>query len=172
MLDTYVVSARLSVHPSDVRSTVEQWHESLPAVTLTRRSMRVGNRCWLATTPDKGSSDPLELYRLRGIVWMYGRPIRVMLEFSVWSATVSQVMLRPAHLAWPVQSERYGRRAAQVLRDVVASVTSQPAPLVANPWRKARCPGSGFRSLRGLRPRTAVLQRIPARWQTTPTHGR
>jgi hypothetical protein len=171
VLDTYVVSTRLSAHPSDVRSTVEQWHESLPAVTLTRRFRRVGSRCWLATT-DKGSSDPLELYRLRGIVWMYGRPIRVMLEFSVWSATASQVMLRPAHLAWPVRSERYGRRVAQVLRDVVASVTAQPAPLVANPWRKARCPGSGIRSLRGLSPRSAVFRRIPARTQTTPIHGR
>jgi hypothetical protein len=131
VIDTYVVSTMLSVHPSNVRCAVEEWHQSLPAVTLARRSMRVGSHFWLATTPHRASCDPIELYRARGLLWMNGRPIRVMLEFSMWSATVSQVTLRPAHLAWPVQSERYGRRAAQVLEGVVTSLTSQSAPLAA-----------------------------------------
>jgi hypothetical protein len=127
--DTHFVSTTLSIHPSDVRSTVEEWHQGLPAVTFARR-MRCGSRLWLATKSHQVSSDPLELYRVRGLLWMFGRSIRVELEFSIWSYTITQVALRPANLAWPVCTEQYGRRAARILEDVVASVTSQGAPLV------------------------------------------
>lgn len=161
-MDSYVVSKRLGVHPSDVRSAVEGWHERLPAATLGRRSIRVGSRFWLAANPHKASSDPLELYRVRGLLWLFGRPIRVMLEFSVWSDTVSEVALRPANLAWPVCTERYGRRAARVLEDVVASVTSQRAPLVAHPRGATPRLVSGFRPLRGLSPSSTRLDPVPS----------
>ena len=172
MLDSYVVSTKLSVHPSDVHSAVEDWHQSLPAITLGRRSMRAGSRFWLATSPHQRSSDPLELYRIRGLLWMNGRPIRVVLEFSMWSATVSQVALRPAKLTWPVCTERYGRRAARVLEDVATSLISQSAPLVARPCEATPHFVSGFRPLRGFSTRSGVLQRVSAGWQTTPTQGR
>jgi hypothetical protein len=172
MMDTYVVWRRLSVHPSDVRSAAEGWHERLPAV-LGSGPMRVESRFWLATKgPHEASSDPLELYRVRGVLWMFGRPIRVMLEFSIWSNTVSQVALRPAKLTWPVCTERYGRRAAQVLEDVATSLTSQSAPLVARPCEATPHFVPGFRPLRGFSTGSAVLQSVPARWQTTPTQSR
>jgi len=164
VLDSCVVSTKLRVHPSDVQSAVEEWHQSLPAVTLDRRTMRVGSRFWLATAPHQRSADPLELYRVRGVLWMNCRPIRVMLEFSMWSATVSEVALRPAKLTWPVCTERYGRRAARVLEDVATSLISQSAPLVARPCEATPDFVSGFRSLRGFSTKSAVLQRVPARW--------
>jgi len=164
VLDSCVVSTKLRVHPSDVHSAVEEWHRSLPAVTLGHRSMRVGSRFWLATAPHQRSSDPLELYRVRGLLWMNCRPIRVMLEFSMWSVTVSQVALRPAKLTWPVCTERYGRRAARVLEYVATSLTSEVALLVARPCEATPHFVSGFRPLRGFSTRSAVLQRVPTRW--------
>ena len=149
MTNTYVVSTRLNVHPSKLNSAVECWYESLPAVAFPRR-VRVGSRLWLATTRHQASSDPLELYRVQGVLWLYGRPIRVELEFSIWSDTVSQVALRPANLAWPVRTEQYERRAAQVLDDVVASVTYQSAPLVAQTCVSAPRLVPDFQPLSGL----------------------
>jgi hypothetical protein len=67
------------------------------------------------------------LYTVRGVLWMKGRPIRVTLEFSIWSATVSELALRPARFAWPVRTERYVRWAAHVLEDVAGSVTGRVA---------------------------------------------
>ena len=164
MLESCVVSTKLRVHPSDVHTAVEEWHQSLPAVTLGRRTMRVASRFWLATAPHQRSADPLELYRVQGLLWMNCRPIRVMLEFSMWSATVSQVALRPAKLTWPVCTERYGRTAARVLKDVASCLASQSAPLVDRPCETTPQFVSGFRPRRSFNTRSAVLRRIPARW--------
>ena len=160
-MDTHVVSRRLSVHPSDVRNAVEGWYERLPAV-LGSGPMRVESRFWLATKgPHEASSDPLELYRVRGVLWMFGRPIRVTLEFSIWSNAVSQVALRPAKLTWPVCTERYGRRAAQVLEDVAASLISQTAPRIARPCEATPHFVSDLRPLRGFSTGSAVLRARP-----------
>jgi hypothetical protein len=125
MIDTTFVSKRLSVHPSSVHTAVGKWHRSLPSVTMARGCVRFGHRLWLAADAQQASSDPLQLYAVRSILWMNGQPIRVDLEFSMWSATVSQLAFRPAHLAWPVRSERYACRAAQVLEDVGGSIAGR-----------------------------------------------
>ena len=166
MTNTYFVSTKLNVHPSKLYSAVEKWHQSLPAVTPARR-VRFGSRFWLATTRRRASSDPLELYRVRGLLWLYGRPVRVELEFSIWSDTLSQVALRPADLAWPVRTERYRRRARQALEDVVTSVTSQCAPLVARSCASAPRFVPGFRPRRGLSPSSTKFEPVPS-----PVHAR
>ena len=84
--------------------------------------VRFENRLWLAAMPEQRNADPDQLYAVRGILWMNGRPIRVSLECSMWSDTVSQLAVRPAGLAWPVRTDRFGRRAVQVLEDVVGAV--------------------------------------------------
>jgi hypothetical protein len=127
VIDTSFVSTKLSVHPSSVHTAVGKWHQSLPSVTMAHGCVRFGHRLWLATKCQQASSDPLELYAVRGILWMNGRPIRVKLEFSMWSATVSQLAFTPAHLGWPVRTERYARRAAQFLEDVAGSIAEQVA---------------------------------------------
>jgi hypothetical protein len=127
MIDTAFVSTRLNLHPSSAQSALTEWHQSLPPVTRAREFVRCENRLWLAALPEQGNSDPNQLYAVRGILWVNGRPIRVGLECSMWSHTVSQLALRPAHLAWPVRNGRYGRRAAQVLEDVVESLMGMAA---------------------------------------------
>jgi hypothetical protein len=116
MIDTTFVSTRLSVPPSRIHTAIGKWHQSLPSITMARRYVRFGHRLWLATESQLASSDPLQLYAVRGILWMNGQPIRVDLEFSKWSATVSELALRPAHLAWPVRTERYACRARRSSR--------------------------------------------------------
>ena len=161
MTNTYFVSTKLNVHPSKLYSAVEKWHQSLPATTPARR-VRLGSRFWLATTRHQASSDPFELYRVRGLLWLYGRPVRVELEFSIWSDALSQVALRPANLAWPVCTEQYRRRATQALEDVVASVTSHPEPLVARTCASAPRFVPGFRPLQGLSPSSTRLEPVPS----------
>jgi hypothetical protein len=129
VLDSYVVSTTLNVHPRDVRRAATQWHQSLPACA-TGGSVRFTRRFWLATKPDEASVDPLEYYRVRGIVWLFGRPIRVELAFSIWSDTVSELTLRPATLTWPVCTEHYEIRAVRLLEDVASSVTSMRRPVL------------------------------------------
>jgi hypothetical protein len=137
MIDTTFVSTRLSVPPSGIHTAIGKWHQSLPPITMARRYVRFGHRLWLATESQQPSSDPLQLYAVRGILWMNGQPIRVDLELSKWSATVSEFALRPAHLAWPVRTERYACRAAQILEDVVGSIANRVA-LHAAPGPKSR----------------------------------
>ena len=95
MIDTTFVSTRLSVPPSRIHTAIGKWHQSLPSITMARRYVRFGHRLWLATESQLASSDPLQLYAVRGILWMNGQPIRVDLEFSKWSATVSELALGP-----------------------------------------------------------------------------
>ena len=122
MIDTAFVSTRLNIHPASIQGALSKWHQSLPPVMRACSCVRFESRLWLAAVPEQGYSDPDQLYAVRGMLWMNGRPIRVGLECSMWSGTVSQLALRPARLAWPVRTDRYGRRAAQVLEDVVGSV--------------------------------------------------
>jgi hypothetical protein len=130
MLGTYVVSTKLNFPPCDAPNVVEKWHRSLRRVTAAGRSIRrVGGGLLLADTPQHPSCDPLELYRVRGVLWVHGRPTRVTLEFSTWSADACQAALRPARLSWPVQTEHYERRAMGVLEDVVGSVISHHVPV-------------------------------------------
>jgi hypothetical protein len=104
---------------------------------MARGYVRFEHRLWLATEAQQTSSDPLQLYAVRGMLWMNGQPIRVDLEFSMWSATASELALRPAHLAWPVRTERYACRAALILENVVASIAGRVA-LHTAPGPKSR----------------------------------
>jgi hypothetical protein len=124
MFDTAFISSRMDMHPASVDTAVAEWHRSLPPVAGARTFVRLGRRLWLATQPQLVSSDPLQLYAVRGILWINGWPIRVILECSMWSATVSQVAIRPAHLSWPVRSGSYWSRAAAVLDDVIGSLAA------------------------------------------------
>ena len=127
MITTAFVSTRLSMHPLSAQCAVREWHQSLPPVVRARGCVRFESRLWLAAMPEQENSDPDQLYAVRGTLWLNGRPIRVGLECSMWSDTVSLLALRPASLAWPVRTDRYGRRATQVLKLVVGSVMGTAA---------------------------------------------
>jgi hypothetical protein len=128
MIDTAFISARMDMHPAAVDTAVAEWHRGLPDVSVARSFVRLGHRFWLATQPQVASADPLQFYAVRGILWIAGWPVRVILECSMWSATLSQVAIRPAHLAWPVSSPSYWSRAAAVLDDVIGSLGAATLP--------------------------------------------
>ncbi len=128
MTYTAFTSRRLQMHPSSVPTVVSEWHRSLPAVTATSRFVQAGPRVWLAKEPEDGDSDPLQIYAVPGILWLWGRPVRVYLEFSIWSRSESQLSLRPAHLGWPVRSRGYVLRAKTVL-DAVDRFTGRTCHL-------------------------------------------
>jgi hypothetical protein len=118
----------MDMHPAAVDTAVAEWHRSLPHVSLARSFVRLGPRFWLATQPQVASADRHQLYAVRGILWIGGWPIRVILECSMWSATLSQVAIRPAHVAWPVGSPSYWSLAAAVLDDVIGSLGAPTVP--------------------------------------------
>ena len=130
MLDPAFVSTMWGMHPSHAQGAIGEWHQDLPHAMWTRGYVRFGRRLWLATEPRPGSSDPLQLFEVPGVLWL-GRPIPVCLECSIWSATTTELAIRPRHLAWPVGTERYSKRIAKLLEDVMASaagrVAHQPA---------------------------------------------
>jgi hypothetical protein len=128
MIDTAFISSPMDMHPASVDTEVAEWHRGLPPVAGARKFVHLGRRLWLATQPQVRSSDPLQLYAVRGILWINGWPTRVILECSMWSTTVSQVAIRPTHLSWPVRSRSYWSRATAVLDDVIGSLAA-PAEL-------------------------------------------
>ena len=150
MIDTAYVSTRLNIHPSSAQGALREWHQSLPVVMRTRGCVRFESRLWLAAMPEQGSLDPDQLYTVRSTLWMNGLPIRVGLECSMWSDTVSQLAIRPERLAWPVRTDRYGRRAAQVLEDVVESIMRTAA------LHRAPCQQSQIAMARGALVRLAA----------------
>jgi hypothetical protein len=136
MTTTAFTSRRLHMHPASVPTVVTEWHRSLPAVTAVPGFVRLGPRQWLAEEPQVGVSDPLQVYVVPGVLWLWGRPVRVHLEFSMWSNSDSQLSLRPAHLAWPVRTRSYALRAEAVLDAVVHSLAD---PVIC---RQERQPGT------------------------------
>jgi hypothetical protein len=127
MIHTALVSTRLQMHPSGVHSVVGEWHRSLSPLMVPSHYVRFGRRLWLATKPQLRSPDPLQLYAVRGVLWLNGRPIRVGLEFSTWSATTTQLAIRPDRLAWPVSTERYANRVRELLDGLIGSVAERAA---------------------------------------------
>jgi len=124
MFDSAQVSRRLDIPPLEVREAVAEWHQSLLAVPRGPRPVPLGRGLWLALRPEQVCVDPLRLYAIPGILWVWCRPIQVSLEFSKWSTTDSEVALRPASLGWPVQTELYARRAVTVIDDVSQSLNA------------------------------------------------
>ena len=59
---------------------------------------------------------------VRGVLWVKARPIRVSLEFSMWSTSVTEVALRPTGVAWPVGTKAYGDRVVAILDDIIGSL--------------------------------------------------
>ena len=123
MINSAFVSLRMPIHPASVQCQVGKWHQNLSPVVGPSGRVLVGRRLWLAADRRPPNPDRSQLYAVKGLLWMSGRPIRVDLEFSMWSATVTEVGLRPAHLLWPVRTERYGRQAAQLLEEIIGAVT-------------------------------------------------
>ncbi len=124
MLDTAFISRRFDIHPSEVPGAAADWHRGLPPVRVGRNSVQFDHQFRLASEPEQGHPDPLQLYAVRGVLWVKARPIRVSLEFSIWSSSVTEVAMRPSGLAWPVGTKAYWDRVAAILDDIIESVAA------------------------------------------------
>jgi len=122
MPDTAFISRRFDIHPSEVPGAAADWHRGLPPVRVGRNSVQVDHRFRLATEPEQQRPDSFQLYAVRGVLWVKARPVRVSLEFSVWSPRVTEVALRPMGLAWPVGTKAYGDRVTAILDDIIESL--------------------------------------------------
>jgi hypothetical protein len=110
MFETAYLSKRLDFHPGNLAEAAAYWHRALRPVRWAPRSVRVSYGFWLDSNAVAGSADSVQLYDVRGVVWTSGRPVPVILEFSVWSETQSEVGVSPRCLSWPVGTDRYVRR--------------------------------------------------------------
>ena len=122
MSDTAFIARRFDIHPSEVPGAAADWHRGLPPVRVGRNSVQFDHQFRLASEPEERRPDPLQLYAVRGVLWVKARPIRVSLEFSMWSTSVTEVALRPTGVAWPVGTKAYGDRVVAILDDIIGSL--------------------------------------------------
>jgi hypothetical protein len=80
------------------------------------------------------------MYQVPGVVWINGRPVRLKLEFSMWSDTLSEIGVRPKGISWPVGTDRYERRVAAVLDAIDGALF--PSTNHHNLWKRAPVPVS------------------------------
>jgi hypothetical protein len=118
MLDSAHLSKRLDIHPGNLADVAGRWHRGLERMPWSSRMVRVSSGFWLAS----GSTGSAHAYEVDGVVWTSGRPVPLILEFSGWSKTQSEVGICPRSLLWPVGTERYIRRVMAVLENVSHSV--------------------------------------------------
>jgi hypothetical protein len=122
------ISRRLNLCPTEANAAITAWHRSLSRASNAKRFVRLPRGLWLATEPDRSSLDPLRVYAVPGVLWIGGRPLRIELEFTMWSSDACEAAIRPSGLAWPVHTQRYARRVTALLEGVVDSLV---APTVA-----------------------------------------
>lgn len=111
------------------------------------RMSRVSKGFWL----DPEILESAAACKLRGLVWIYGRPVPVILEFAAWSKAQSELGVCPRSLAWPVGTVGYVRRVLAALETMSNALCSsartldvpcQRAPEPAN-YRARLAPLSG-----------------------------
>ena len=137
--DSAYLSRRLHIHPVDAVTALQGWHRDLPLVRVAPQYRRLADGLWLSTDPEPIIFDAQLLHAIRGVIWMCGRPIRVLLEITRWSSSECEAAIRPMSLAWPVCSDRYDRRVTALLDDIVGTLafpgvpasfeTREPTPL-------------------------------------------
>ena len=111
MWESTYISRRLDIRPGDVADVAARWHRGLRRSQPSSRLVRVSPGFWLS--PD--AADSADAYEVRGLMWTWGRPVRVTLEFAGWSRTQSEVGVGPRSPGWPVGSAQYVRRVTTAL---------------------------------------------------------
>ena len=147
MFESAHFSRRLNVPPTELVEAAAKWHLGLPTVGVGRRSVRVSRGFWLSSDAVVRREEHVEQFEVRGVLWTCGRPVPVILEFSPWSKTQSEVGVTPRTLAWPVGAERYQRRVETMLEVVdqtLFAIAYQSAPSVVSLETPGLLPGLLF----------------------------
>lgn len=73
---------------------------------------------WLTKEPEADGQDPLQLFARRAMLRVGVWPVSVHRECTKWSATESELCLRPSRLMWPLGTDGYARAALAILQEV------------------------------------------------------
>ena len=146
-MESAYLSKRLDVPPEELTEVASRWSRGLERMRRPSRMARVSPGFWL----DSEILDSATALKVHGVVWTCGRPVPVILEFSEWSKTQSELGVCPRSLAWPVGTVRYVRRVLVALESMSEALCSsthtvdvpcQRAPKSAN-YRESLAPLSG-----------------------------
>jgi len=116
------ITRRLEVPPSETQVALTEWQQGLPLIGGTCGRLRSAPGIWVAAEPERASSDPLELFETRGIMWVRIWPLRVRLEGRVWSETETELSLCSMNLTWPVGTTSYIRAASEALESLAGTL--------------------------------------------------
>jgi hypothetical protein len=131
MLESAYLSKRLDVHPDNLAEVAARWHRGLEPLRWSSRLVRVGTGFWLASNARARIVAPHTAYEVRGVMWIGGRPVPLILEFAGWSKTQSELGMCPGSLSWPVGTDRYVRRVRAALEDMSQALSSSTPQVVA-----------------------------------------
>jgi hypothetical protein len=120
MLETAYLSKRLDIRPRNLTEVATRWHRGLERMCWPSRMVRVRYGFWLASD----ALDSISAYEVRGLVWTFGRPVPVIVEFAEWSKAQSEVGVCPRSLLWPAGTEQYIRRVMAALESVSHTLRS------------------------------------------------
>jgi hypothetical protein len=129
MTDSAYLSRRLDLHPDDLAEAAARWHKGLKSVPWSSRVLRLSPGFWLASNAQAGNATSWPAYEVRGLMWLSGRPLPLILEFSGWSSSQSEVGVCPGGLSWPVGTPRYVRRVQRALELTCEELSSTPCPV-------------------------------------------
>ncbi len=136
MVESAYLSKRLDIPTEELAEVASHWCHGLQRMRRCSRMARVSQGFWLdSETLDSA----VALKVLRGLVWTYGRPVPVILEFAEWSRTQSELGVSPRGLSWPVGTERYVRRVLLALESMSEALrlSTQPVDVLRQRGPKA-----------------------------------
>jgi hypothetical protein len=135
MLESAYLSKRLDICPGNLGDVAARWHRGLERGRGSSRMVRASRGFWLAP----GASDSPAAYEVRGLMWTCGRPVPLILEFTEWSKTQSEVGVCPRSLLWPVGTAQYIRRVMAALESLTQTLCSSTVQ-VDTPYERATEP--------------------------------
>jgi len=125
MVESAYLSKRLDIRPEDLVEVASCWRHRLEGVRPSPRMARVSKGFWL----DSEILESAAACKLHGLVWTYGRPVPVILEFAAWSKAQSELGVCPRSLAWPVGTVGYVRRVVAALETMSNALSSSARTL-------------------------------------------
>jgi hypothetical protein len=110
MFASAYLSKRLDLRSDNLGEIAARWHRGLQPMRASSRIIRVSSGFWLASDALEGDPETGLAYEVRGVVWVCGRPVPLILEFVQWSKSQCEVGICPTCLSWPVGTDRYVRQ--------------------------------------------------------------
>lgn len=154
MPHTTHISIRLPLSPSAASEATDVWRRRQPKLWRRSHLVRAGHHLWLRQELEGGGVDPTQLRRASGVLWLHARPVRVEVELSVWSDSITTLAVRPKRLRSVAWSPRYARSVDRSLSAIVSELLMLVGNEVDRSSREAPSPLDERRELAEGRLRT------------------